>query len=214
MKTIVACFLGLIALVTFAGGSPGYADALEAESLALSIAPGAGTNGVESLDDGHCAFYSDGADNCIVNVQPEVNMQPEAVDRSSTAAGEPDPSATESALAIRFMDAIPVTVVQTVTIAAFGVDAGDREAASSSQPTPVPATEPVLDHDAQTTTGAVVEPTGRSADAIGVAIVQSAMVVVPGQGASDAPPPAELRLPPAAPRSILEAKTMVQDDLQ
>jgi hypothetical protein len=214
MKTIVASFLGLIALVTFAGGSPVRADALEAEPSALSIPPGAGTSAVESLEDGHCAFYSDGADNCIVNVQPEVNMQPEAVDQSSTAVSESDPSATESTPAIRFMDAIPVMVVQTVTIAASGVDAGDRE--GTSQPIPVPATEPVLDHDAKTTTGAIVEPTGQSADAIRVAIVQSATVVVPGQDASggDEPAAAELRPPPTAPSSVLEAKNVPHDDPQ
>jgi hypothetical protein len=212
MKTLVASFLGLIALVAFAGGSPVHADALEAEPLALSIPPGAGTNAVESLEDGHCAFYSDGADNCIVNVQPEVNMQPEAVDQSSIAVSES--SANESTPAIRFMDAIPVMVVQTVTIAASGVDAGDREGASSAQPIPVPATEPVLHHDAKTTTGAIVEPTAQSADAIRLAIVQSATVVVPGQDASggDEPPSAELRPPPIAPSSILEAKSV--DDLQ
>jgi hypothetical protein len=214
MKTIVACFLGLIALVTFAGGSPLYADALEAESLALSVAPGAGANGVGSPDDGHCVFYSDGADNCIVNMQPEINMQRAAVDQSSTAVSEPDPSATEPALTIRFMNAIPVAVVQTVTIAASGADAEDREGTSSAQPSPGPATEPVSDYDAQITTGAIVEPTGQSADAIGVAIVQSAMVVVPGQGASGEPPPAELQPPPLPPTSVLEAKNDGHDNLQ
>lgn len=206
MKTIVACFLGLISLVTLAGGSPLNADALEAESLALSIAPDTGANGVGSFEDEHCAFYSDGADNCIVNVQPEVNMLAEAVDQSSTAVSEPDPSPTESALAIRFVDAIRVTVVQTVTIAASGATAEDREGTSSAQPNPIPATEPVLDHDAQITTGAIEEPTAQSVDAIGVAIVQSARVVVPGQGANGEPPPAELQPPPMPPSSILEAK--------
>ena len=91
MKTMVAGFLGLVALVTsFFGGSPVYADALEAESSALSlIAPDAGANGVESLDKLHCVFYSDGADNCIVNVQPE------DVGQQSTAVSEIDPPATE-----------------------------------------------------------------------------------------------------------------------
>lgn len=215
MKTIVACFLGLIALVTFATGSPLYADALNAEAPALSIlAPGAGTNGVESLDDAHCAFYSDGADNCIVNVQPEINaqpeinVQPEVVDYWSTAVSERDPSATESAPAIRLMDAIPVTVVQTVTIAASGVDAEDREATSSTQQIPVPTTEPVLDHDAETATDAIVEPTGQWAEAIVVTIVQSATVVVPGQSASggDQPPAAEVLSPPTAASSTHEAK--------
>src|SRR5262249_25215180 len=78
MKTIVAGFLGLVALVTaFPGGSPVYADAVEAESSALSIlAPDAGVTGVESVDQFHCVLYSDGADNCIVNVQPaDVDQQ-------------------------------------------------------------------------------------------------------------------------------------------
>jgi hypothetical protein len=205
MKTIVACLLGLIALVTFARGSAVYADALEEGSLSI-LAPGAGTNGLESLDDAHCAFYSDGADNCIVNVQPEVYVQPEAVDQWSIAVGELDPSAT--APAVRSMDAIPVTVVQTVTIAASGVDAGDREGTSSAQPIPVPAIQRVLDHDAKTTTGAIVEPTGQSADAIVVAVVQSTTVVVPAQGASsgDELPAAQSLPPPTAPSSILAAK--------
>src|SRR5258708_3156629 len=87
MKTIVAGFLGLVALVTsFPGGSPVYADALEAESSALSIlAPDAGANGVESVDQFHCVLYSDGADNCIVNVQLH------AVAQQSTAVSEIDP---------------------------------------------------------------------------------------------------------------------------
>jgi hypothetical protein len=204
MKTIVACFLGLIALVTFASGSAVYADALEAGSLPI-LAPDAGTNGVESSQDAHCAFYSDGADNCIVNVQPGVSVQPEAVDQWSTAGSEPDPAAT--APAVRFVDAIPVTVVQTVTIAASGVDAGDREATSSVQPIPLPATQPALDHEAKTTTGAIVEPTGQSGDAIVVAVVQSTTVVVPAQGASgDDQPPAAQLLPPPAPHSLIEAK--------
>jgi hypothetical protein len=205
MKTIVACFLGLIALVTFASGSAVYADALEEGSLSI-LAPDAGTNGVESLDDAHCAFYSDGADNCIVNVQPEVYVQPEVVDQWSIAVSELDPSAT--APAVRSMDAIPVTVVQTVTIAASGVDAGDSAGTSSAQPIPVPAIQRVLDHDAKTTTGAIVEPTTQSADAIVVAVVQSTTVVVPAQGASsgDELPTAQSLPPPTAPGSILAAK--------
>jgi hypothetical protein len=203
MKTIVACFLGLIALVTFASGSAVYADAFKEGSLSI-LAPGAGTNGVESLDDAHCAFYSDGADNCIVNVQPEVYVQPEAVDQWSTAVSELAPSAT--APAIRFIDAIPVTVVQTVMIAVSGVDAGDREGTSSTQPIPVPATQPAFDHDAAT--GAIVEPAGQSVDAIVVAVVQSATVVAPAQGASggDELTPARLLSPPTAPSSIVETE--------
>src|SRR5713101_6438311 len=149
MKTIVAGVLGLVALVTsFPGGSLVYADALEAESSTLSIlAPDAGANGVESLDKLHCVLYSDGADNCIVNEQLE------AVDQQSTAVSEIDPTATESAPAVQFVDAIPVVVVQTVTIAAPGLDAGDSEETAYTRPMPVPATEPVLDVDVKTTTG-------------------------------------------------------------
>jgi hypothetical protein len=182
MKTMVACVLGLAALVaSFAsGGSPVYADALEAESSALSIlAPDADTSGVESLDKLHCVLYSDGADNCIVNVQLE------AVDQQSIALGEIDPSATESAPAIRFADAIPVVVVQTVTIVAPGLNAGDREETADTGPVPVPAAEPVPNLDAQTTTSALFAPAGQSADAIVVAIVQSATVAVTGQSAKD-----------------------------
>jgi len=181
MKTMVAGFLGLVALVTsFTGGSPIFADALEAESSALSVqAPDASANGVGSLDQLHCVLYSDGADNCIVNVQVE------AVDQRSTAVGEVDPSATDRAPAIRFVDAIAVVVVQTVTIAAPGLDAGDREETASTRPMPAPATEPVLDVDAKTTTGALLPPAGQSADAIMVAIVQSATVAVRGQSAGD-----------------------------
>jgi hypothetical protein len=182
MKTMVACVLGLAALVTSfgSGGSPAYADALEAESSALSIlAPDADTSSVESLDKLHCVLYSDGADNCIVNVQLE------AVDERSIVVGEIDPSATELASAIRFVDAIRVAVVQTVTIAAPGLDAGDREETADTGPMPVPAAEPALSLDAQTTTGALFVPTGQSADAIVVAVVQSATVAVTGQGTGD-----------------------------
>jgi hypothetical protein len=175
MKTIVAGFLGLIALVTsFPGGSPVYADALEAESSALSIlAPDAGATGVESLDQSHCVLYSDGADNCIVNVQPA------AVDQQSTTVSEIDPPAAGEAPAIRFVDAIPVVVIQTVTIAAPGLDGQT----AFTQPVPVPTTEPVLDVDVKTTTGALLAPAGQSADAIAVAVVQSATVAVAGQSA-------------------------------
>jgi hypothetical protein len=182
MKTMVACVLGLAALVTsFAGGgSLVYADTLEAESSALPIlAPDADTSGVESLDKLHCVLYSDGADNCIVNVQLE------AVDQQSIVVSEIDPSATESAPAIRSVDAIPVAVVQTVTIAAPGLNAGDREEAAYTEPMPVPAAEPALNLDAETTTGALLAPAGQSADAIVVAIVQSATVAVTGQSAKD-----------------------------
>jgi hypothetical protein len=210
MKTMVACILGLAALVTsFVGsGSLVYADALEAESSALSIlAPDADTNRVKSLEELHCVLYSDGADNCIVNVQLE------AVDQRSTAVSEIDASATESVPALRFVDAIPVIVVQTVTIAAPGLNTGDREETAYPGPLPVPATEPVFDLDAKTTTGALSSPAGQSADAIVVAIVQSATVVVPGQGArgSEEAAQGESVSAPAAPISIREAKTMTLD---
>ena len=178
MKTIVAGFLGLVALVTaFPGGSPVYADALEAESSAFSIlAPDAGATGVESLDQSHCVLYSDGADNCIVNVQAA------DVDQQSAAVSEIDPPATEEAPAIRFVDAIPVVIVQTVTIAAPGRDAGDGGETADTRP--VPATEPVLDVDVKTTTGTLLPPAGQPADAIAVAVVQSTTVAVPGESAT------------------------------
>jgi hypothetical protein len=216
MKTIVAGFLGLVALVTsLPGGSPVYADALEAESSALSIlAPDAGANGVESQDQLHCVLYSDGADNCIVNVELE------AVDQQSAAADDIDPSATEEAHAIRFVDAIPVVVVQTVTIVAPGLKASDREETASTPAMPVPAAEPVLDVGAKTTTGALLPPAGESADAIAVAIVQSATVAVtvavPGKSAGDseATAPAESMSGPTEPLSISQAKTTALGDVE
>jgi hypothetical protein len=179
MKIMMAGFLGLVALViSFLGGSSVYADALEAESSALSIlAPDAGANGVESLDQSHCVLYSDGADNCVVNAQPA------AVDQQSTAVSEIEPPAADEAPAIRFVDAIPVVVIQTVIIAAPGLN--DRGETAYTQPAPVPATDPVLDVDVKTTTGALLLPAGQSADAIVVAVVQSTTVAVPGQSATD-----------------------------
>ena len=207
MKIMVACVLGLAALVTsFAsGGSPVYADALDAESSALPIlAPDADTTGVESWDKLHCVLYSDGADNCIVNVQLET------VDQQSAVVSEIDPSATESTPAIRFVDAIPVAVVQTVTIAAPGLGAGFREETASTGPVPVPATEPALNLDAKTTTGALLAPAGQSADAIVVAIVQSATIAVPGRD-SEETAEAESKSAPTAPISISQAKTTALD---
>jgi hypothetical protein len=209
MKTIVAGFLGLVALVTLFPGALVYADALEAESSALSIlAPDAGANGVEGLGQSHCVLYSDGADNCIVNVQPA------EVDQQSIAVGEIDPPATEQVPAIRFVDAIAVVVVQTVTIAAPGLDAGDRGETAYTRPVPVPATEPALDVDVKTTTGALLLPAGQSADAIVVAIVQSATVAAPGQSATDSEETvqAESMSGPSAPLSIRQAKTTALDD--
>jgi hypothetical protein len=206
MKIMIAGFLGLVALVMwFPGGSTVYADALEAESSALSIlAPDAAANGVESLDQFHCVLYSDGADNCIVNVQLET------VDQQSAVVSEIDPSATESTPAIRFVDAIPVAIVQTVTIAAPGLGAGDREETASTGPVPVPATEPALNLDAKTTTGALPAPAGQSADAIVVAIVQSATIAVPGRD-SEETAEAESKSTPTAPISISQAKTTALD---
>jgi hypothetical protein len=180
MKTVVTGFLGLVALATsFLGSSPVYADALEAESSALLVlAPDAGASRVESVDQLHCVLYSDGADNCIVN------QQIEAVDQQSAAVNDIDASATEEAPVIRFVDAIPVVVVQTVTIAAAGLDAGDREEAAYT-PAPAPVTEPASDVDGKATTGTLLPPAGQPADAIAVAIIQSATIAVPGESAGE-----------------------------
>jgi hypothetical protein len=212
MKTMVACVLGLAALVTsFAsGGSRVHADALEAESSALPIlARDADANRVESLDKLHCVLYSDGADNCIVNTQFE------ALDQQSIAVSDIDPSAAESAPAIRFVDAIPVAVVQTVTIAAPGQNVGDRDETAHAGPMPAPATEPALNFDPKTTTGALLAPAGQSADAIVVAIVQSATVAAPGQSARDGEETAQAESlsTPTAPM-IRQAKTMALDYAQ
>jgi hypothetical protein len=209
MKTKFGCLLGLAVLVTsfICGGSLVYADALEAASSALqTLAPDAKMNGAESLDQLHCVLYSDGADNCIVNVQPA------DVDQHSNVVSEIDPPATEEAPAIRFVDAIPVVVVQTVTIAAPGLDAGDRGETAYTRP--VPATEPVLDVDVKTTTGALLPPAGQSADAIVVAIIQSATVAVPGQSATDSEetPQAQSMSGPPGPLSIRQAKMTALDD--
>jgi hypothetical protein len=171
----------LAALVTsLASVGSVYADALEAESSALPILTAdADTNGVDSLNKMHCVLYSDGADNCIVNVQLE------AVDQWSTAVSEINPSETELAPTVKSVDAIRVVVVQTVAIATPGVNAGDREDTANTGAMPVPATEPVVDPDAKTTTGGLFLPIGQSADAIEVAIVQSITVAVAGQIARD-----------------------------
>ncbi len=213
MKTMVACVLGLAALVTsFASGdSRVYADALEAESSVLQIlAPDPDANPVENLDKLHCVLYSDGADNCIVNPQLE------AIDQQSVAVSEIDPPATEPAPAILFLDAIQVAVVQTVTIAAPGQAAGDREETANGGPMPAAAPEPALNLDAQTTTGALLTPAGQPGDAIVVAIVQSATVAVPGQSAGDSEEnaQAESTPAPAEPISVGDAKPTALDDAQ
>jgi hypothetical protein len=181
MKTMVAGFLGLVALATlFVGGSPVYADALEAESSALSIvAPDAGAKRVEGSDQLHCVLYSDGADNCVVNNQIET------LDQRLAAADEIDPAATDAAPAIRFVDAIAAVVVQTVTIAAPGLNDGDREETADTRAMPVPVTEPASQIDGKATTGALLPTAGQSADAIAVAIVQSAMIAVPGENVGE-----------------------------
>jgi len=181
MKTIVACVLGLAAFaISFAGGgSRVYADAIETASSALQIlAPAAGTTVIEALDQRHCVLYSDGADDCVVNVPFE------AFDRQSTAVSEIDRPATEPA-AVRFVDAIPVGVVQTMTIVAPGFNARETEETAYAPPLPMPATEPVLGADAKTTTGALTPPNGQSAEAIAAAIIQSTTVAAPGESARD-----------------------------
>ncbi|HKD29737.1 MAG TPA: hypothetical protein VKC66_27990 [Xanthobacteraceae bacterium] len=209
MKTMVACFLGLAALaMLLAGdGSPAYADALEAEPPASPILA-SGADGVERADELHCVLYSNGADDCIVNVQPV------AADQQSTTVGEIDPSPAEQPPAVRFVDAIPVDVVQTVTIAAPGLNAGDREGKAHTAPMPVPATKLALDLDAKATTGAVVLPAGQSADAIVVAIVLSVSVAAPGQSARDGGEAASVGLlsAAAAPLSVFQSKATVHDN--
>ncbi len=217
MKTIVGCFLGLFALVTFSAGSPVSADELDAEAFALPVlAADPGASGIERLDSAHCVLYSDGADNCIVN-----NVPPEVVDEGSTNFSEGDLSATEPAPAIRFLDAVPVAVVQTVTVAAPGAHDGQREEASSAQPMPAPAPVPVLDRDAETTTGALVAPHRQSADAIVAAVVQSVTIAAPGQSetsgeelSAEELPSAELQLEPAAPILTLDAKTTARNNAE
>jgi hypothetical protein len=214
MKTKLACILGLALLATplVCGGSLAHADALEAESSALlTLAPDANANGAESLDKLHCVLYSDGADNCIVNAQIPV------VDQPSSAVDETEPSATEPAPAVQFFDAITVIVAQSVTIAAPGLDPGDSEEPAFTGSIPVPsATEPVLNLDAKSTTEAFVAPASQSADAIVVAIVQSATIAVPGQSPQDGEEaaPTESISEPTAPILILEAKTTALDHVE
>ena len=210
MKTTFACILGLAALVTSftCGGSLVHADALEAESSALlTLAPDADTSGAESSDKLHCALYSDGADSCIVNVQLEM------VDQSSAVVSEIEPSATEAASAIQFVDAIAVVVTQSVAIAAPGADAGNSEEPAHTGSIPAPSVEPVFNPDAEATTDAFMAPAGQTADAIVVAVVQSVTVAVPGQKSWDNEEAEQtgLNAAPTAPLLILEAKTTVLD---
>jgi hypothetical protein len=211
MKTKLAYILGLAVLATsfICGGSLAYADALEAESSALlTLAPDANASGAESLDKPHCVFYSDGADNCIVNTQLTV------VDQPSSAIGETEPSATEAAPTIQFVDAIAVIVTQSITPASPGLIPENSEEPASAESMPTPsATEPVLNSDAKTTTDASSAPAGRSADAIVVAIVQSATIAVPGQNLRDseeAAPTGSIS-EATAPILMLEAKTPALD---
>jgi hypothetical protein len=211
MKTTFACILGLAALATSfsCGGSLVHADALEAESSALlTLAPDVDTSGAGNSDKLHCALYSDGADNCIVNVQLE------AVDQFSAVVSETEPSAIEAAPAIQFVDAIAVVVTQSVAIAVPGADAGNHEQPEHTGSIPAPsATEPVFNPDAKATTDAFMAPAGQSADAIVVAVVQSVTVAVPGQnpGDNEEAERTGLNAAPMVPLLILEAKTTVLD---
>lgn len=170
MKIKLACVMGVAALATslLCGGSLAYADALEAESSSLlTLAPDADIDGAGNQDRPHCVFYSDGADNCIVNAQLAV------VDQPSPIVGDVEPSIAE----------------------------------------PAPA-EPVVNVDADTTTGALAAlaaPAGQPADAIVVAIVQSTTIAAPGQSAEDGGNAfqADSSPEPTAPVSIAEAKTTV-----
>jgi hypothetical protein len=189
MKTKLACILGLVLLATspICGGSLVYADALEAESSVLvTLAPNTDANGAESLDKLHCVLYSDGADNCIVNAQASV------VDQPSSTADETEPSATDPAAigasvadpepAVRYFDAIPVVIVQSVTIAAPGLDPGNSEEPASTASIPASAaTDTASTFDAGYATDALSAPAGQSAGAIVVAVVQSATIAAPGQ---------------------------------
>jgi len=213
MKTKLACVLGLAALVmsSTCGASLVHADALEAASSGLlTLAPEADANGAGSLDQLHCVLYSDGADNCIVNAQPA------AADPTPPAVGAIESSAIASAPAIQFVDAIAVAVVQTVTIAAPGLDARDSEEPAYTGSIPAPSTtEPVLNPEAETTTGAFQAPAGQSADAIAVAVVQTVTIEVPGQipDSEDAAPTGSIA-EPTAPILIFEAKTTALDRVE
>ena len=133
------------------------------------------TNVLGALDQLHCVLYSDGADTCVVNEPLEV------FDQQSTAVSEIDTSGTEPAPAVRFVDAIPAVVVQTVTVAALGFDARENEQTEFTRPQP-PA-EPASNVDAKTTTGELAPRAGQPANAVVVAIIQSATIAVPGQSA-------------------------------
>src|SRR5215831_17256938 len=211
MKTIVACVLGLAAFaISFAGGgSRVYADAIETASSALQIlAPAAGTAVIEALDHRHCVLYSDGADDCVVNVPFE------AFDRQSTDVSEIDTPATEPTPAVRFVDAIPVGVVQTMSIVAPGFNARETEETAYAPPLPLPATEPILGADAKTTTGALTPPNAQSAEAIVVAIIQSTTVAAPGESARDTEQEAQAEAisDPTAPISTRPTKAAALDD--
>ncbi|HMA74537.1 MAG TPA: hypothetical protein VKP67_24070 [Xanthobacteraceae bacterium] len=204
MKTRLAFIPGLALLATLliCGGSLAFADAYEAESSALlTLAPD--VNGAEGQDQLHCVFYSDGADNCIVNTPFMVVDQPSAVDEIEAAATEP---------AVRFFDAIPVIVAQSVTIAAPGLTSREsEEPAFTGSILATSVTESVLNLDVDTTADAAQA--SQSADAIAVAIVQSATIAVPGQNAEDNEEAGLTQSisEPTAPISILEVKATVLD---
>jgi hypothetical protein len=145
MKIRLACVLGLAVLVTSftCGGSLVRADALEAASSALqTLAPDADAYGAES--ELHCVYYSDGADNCIVNPQPA------AGDQASSAVSEIEPSATDAAPAGQSADAIVVAVVQSVSIAVPGQNPWYGEAVTQTGSISEP-TAPSLILEAKTT---------------------------------------------------------------
>jgi len=214
MKTKLACVLGLAALAASfgCGVSLAHADAIEAaSSVSIALASDADLNGAESPDL-HCVLYSDGADNCIVNVEVA------AVDLPSSADGETEPSA--AAPAIQFVDAIAVAVVQTVTIAAPGSDARDSEEPAVTGSIPAPsATEPASSRDAKSATDtktasdaldhALLAPAAQTGDAIVVAVVQSVTIAVPGQIPDREDMLTGSIAEPMAPMLVLEAKTTV-----
>jgi len=214
MKTKLACVLGLAALAASfgCGVSLAHADAIEAaSSVSIALASDADLNGAESPDL-HCVLYSDGADNCIVNVEVA------AADPSSSADSEPSAAAP----AIQFADAIAVAVVQTVTIAAPGSDARDSEEPAVTGSIPAPsATEPASSRDAKSATDtksasdaldhALLAPAAQTGDAIVVAVVQSVTIAVPGQIPDREDMPTGSIAEPMAPMLVLEAKTTVLD---
>jgi hypothetical protein len=88
-------------------------------------------------------------------------------------------------------DAIVAEIVQTVTVAVSGQDAGATEEAAVTGSIPEPsATEPVAVADAKATADASAATAIEAVDAIAVEIVQTAAVAVPGQAEGDSEGPA------------------------